>query len=261
MTPTDSATSPSAPVWSLPIRGPEYQRAPAELLKSLENVSSATACSLMASFGIRHSFVNGPRALAPGQHMVGSALTLQFMPRREDIGSGEKQEYTEQRTALWGALESVSPGDVLVVQAYGSTTTGCIGDMLARYLRLQGGVGIVVDGCVRDSGKILAMGVPVWARGATPHFASQSELFPWAYDVPIACAGVLVIPGDIVVADSDGAVVIPQAFAERVVESALAKEDSETFGRERLDAGGALRDYYPLSERAKEEFAMWKQNR
>jgi regulator of RNase E activity RraA len=261
MVQSDSSTTLPASQWTLPIRGPEYRRAPADLLKKLEGVSSATACSLLQSFGIRHTFVNGPRPLTSGRRLVGSALTLQFMPRREDIGSGEKQEYTERRTALWGALESISPGDVLVVQAYGSTTTGCIGDMLTRYLRLQGGVGIVVDGCVRDSGKIRDMEVPVWCRGTTPHFASQSELFPWAYDVPIACAGVLVIPGDIVVADDDGAVVIPQGLADRVVEAALSKEDSETFGRERLDAGGALQDYYPLSDRAREEFEAWKRNR
>src|SRR5262249_10830425 len=156
------------------------------------------------------TFIAGPRPLLPGRKVAGRVLTLQFMPQREDVASGLGQEYIERHTALWAVLETVQPGDILVVQAYGSTYTGCFGDMLVRYFKRKGGAGIVVDGCIRDAPRVLKLGVPIWSTGVTPHYASQAELFPWAYDVPIACGGALVLPGDLMVADDDGAVVVPR---------------------------------------------------
>jgi regulator of RNase E activity RraA len=88
----------------------------------------------------------------------------------------------------------------------------------------------------------------------TPHYASQSELFPWACNVPVAAGGALVFPGDIVVADDDGAVVVPPAYAARIAESALEHQDREEFARERIDAGGRLSDYYPLSTANEAEY-------
>jgi regulator of RNase E activity RraA len=142
------------------------------------------------------------------------------MPQREDVASGMSQETIERGTALWAAFEAVERGDILVIQGYASAHTGCLGDMLARYFRRKGGAGIVADCPVRDTGKVRELGVPIWCTGSTPHYASQSELFPWAYDVPIACGGVLVLPGDIVIADDDGAVVVPHRLALAVIEHA-----------------------------------------
>ncbi len=91
-------------------------------------------------------------------------------------------------------LETVQEGDVLVVQAYGSSFTGCFGDMLVRYFKRRGGAGIVVDGRIRDAARVRELGVPIWCTGTTPHYASQTDLFPWAYDVPVAAGGVLTSP-------------------------------------------------------------------
>lgn len=103
-------------------------------------------------------------------------------------------------------LDDIQPDDVLVVQAYGSAYTGCFGEMLVTHVRNRGGAGIVVDERIRDAANVDRIGLPIWAIGATPQYASQGELFPWGYHVPIAAGGVLVLPGDIVIADDDGAV-------------------------------------------------------
>jgi regulator of RNase E activity RraA len=263
---TDSLTTPDLdptpgavrPDITLPVRGDAYERADTDTVERLGRVSSATACAKLHGLGIRRTFVEGPRPLKPGYRVVGSALTLQFMPQREDLAAGDEQEYVERHTALWHVLEAVRPGDVLVIQAYGSRFSGCVGDILARYFQRQGGAGIVVDGRIRDSGKIRDLGLPVWSTGVTPHYASQSELFPWAYDVPVAVGGVLCMPGDLVVADDDGPVVVPRAMADQVVASAQDHEEWEVFSRRRLDEGARLSDYYPLTPDTRGEFEAWR---
>jgi regulator of RNase E activity RraA len=242
----------------LPVRGPAWQRADADQLGRMQSIGTATACSKLHGLGIRRTFIEGPRPIALGQRAVGSALTLQFMPQREDLASGLAQEYVEKHTALWAVMETVQPGDVLVIQAYGSAFSGCVGDMLVRYFKRKGGVGIVVDGRVRDLGRIKDLGVPIWCTGATPHYASQSELFPWAYDVPVAVGGVLCLPGDVVVADDDGAVVVPKASADSIVDAARDHQEWEVFSRERLDEGARLSDYYPLTPDSRQEYEQWR---
>lgn len=244
----------------LPVRGEDFERASPEQLALMDGITAASACAKLNGLGIRRSFIQGPRPLEPGRRVVGSALTLQFMPQREDIYSGMAEEYVERGTALWSVLETVSPGDVLVIQAYGDAFTGCLGDMLVRYFRRHGGAGIVVDGCVRDAAKIRELGVPVWCTGTTPHFASQAGLFPWAYDVPVAAGGVLVLPGDVVVADDDGAVVVPRSRLSEVSRIAREQESQELFSREQIERGGRLRDYYPLSGSVSEgAYRQWLQ--
>ncbi|MCX4791151.1 MULTISPECIES: ribonuclease activity regulator RraA [unclassified Streptomyces] len=246
------------PVFPLPVRGDAYQRADAELVGQMGQVSSATACAKLHGMGIRRTWMEGPQPLATGQKIAGSALTLQFMPQREDIASGLAQEAVERQTALWAVLEAVQPGDVLVIQAYGSAFSGCVGDMLVRYFKRKGGAGIVVDGRIRDAPRIRELGVPIWCTGTTPHYASQSELFPWAYDVPVAAGGVLCLPGDIVVADDDGAVVVPQATAPEVVATAQDHQEWEVFSRMRLDQGAKLGNYYPLTSESRAEYEQWR---
>jgi regulator of RNase E activity RraA len=243
----------------LPVTGPAYERPDAATLAGFRDVSAATAAATLHRMGLTHAFVRGPRPFDPGLKVVGSALTLAFMPMREDVAAARGQEQFEKRTALWAVLEEVQPHDVLVVQAFGDPYTGCIGEMLSNYLSIHGGLGIVVDGCVRDSPKIRQMGIPVWATGVTPHYATQAGLLPWAYNVPVACGGVLVLPGDVVVADGDGVVIVPAQLAQETARIASAHEDWEVFSRERLDAGGALSKYYPLDDEAAVEYEAWQQ--
>lgn len=252
------------PDFPLPVRGSHYSRTDEAVIDAFASISSATACAKLHQLGIRRTFVDGPRPLTTGTRVVGSALTLQFMPQREDLAlaqdptAGVEQEYAERHTALWHVLEAVQPGDVLVVQAYGSRFSGCLGDILVRYFMRKGGAGIVVDGRIRDAARIRELGIPVWCTGETPHYASQSELAPWAYDVPVAVGGALCMPGDLIVADDDGPVVVPQAMAPQVVASARDHEEWEVFSRKRLDEGARLSDYYPLTPDSREEYEAWR---
>jgi regulator of RNase E activity RraA len=155
-------------------------------------------------------------------------------------------------------FEVVGRGDVLVVQAFGDPYTGCMGDMLVTNFKGRGGAGIVVDGCIRDWPRVQMLGVPVWTRGFMPNYASQSTLYPGAYNVPIACSRVLVLPGDIIIADDDGAVVVPQRLAPTVLELTLEHEEWEKFSRIKLAEGGSLRKYYPLNDEGYAEYEAWQ---
>ena len=264
MQPTGSLTGPAlsavagATPIDLPIRGGAYTRAPGELLAAMKGVSSATASATLHKMGVRRTFLQGPVPLRRGSSAVGSALTLQFMPQREDVASGDSQEYAERTSALWAVLEAAESGDMLVIQANGDKITGCVGEMLASNLAGKGGAGAVVDGCVRDLPKLLAMDLPIWAVGATPNYASQSGQFPWAYDVPISCGSTLVLPGDVIIADDDGAVVVPQSLAPEVLRRSQQVNEWESFARMRIDGGGALSKYYPLDDAATVEYETWR---
>jgi regulator of RNase E activity RraA len=245
----------------LPIYGGDFERAPKDILKRYEIVSSASASALMYMLGIRYTYITGPRPLKTGQHAVGTAITMQFMPQREDVASGRVQEEGENTSALWAVLDDVRENDFLVIQAYGDKHSGCLGEMLVTSFAGRGGVGILVDGYIRDWPRIQKMEIPLWTLGATPNFASQGPLYPWAHAVPVAVGGVLVMPGDIIVADDDGAVVVPLNVAMQVLEAAEKYEGSEEFSRMRLAEGGALRTYYPLSEKGLEELEAWQKKK
>ncbi|MBC8159782.1 MAG: ribonuclease activity regulator RraA [Roseiflexaceae bacterium] len=247
-----------SPVIALPISGPAFTRPDADLIAHMHAVSSATASAVLHKLGIRHSFIRGPATRQPGAKVVGPAVTLQFMPQREDVASGIEQEYVERSSALWHVLDSVQPGDVLAVQANGDPYTGCLGEMLITYFKGRGGAGIVVDGFLRDWPKVAPISTPIWAQGVTPNYASQAGQFPWAYNVPVACGGVLVLPGDIIIADDDGAVLVPARMAELVLTQTLAHEDWETFSRQRLAEGGSIWTYYPLSDEGRAEYEQWR---
>ena len=249
---------------SLPMEGPSFQRPDPDLIRRLHSVGSATASAVMHRMGVRQTFIQGPLPRQSGAKVVGPVVTLQFMPHREDVVSGvgatrgDAEEHVEKRSALWSVFGSVQPGDILAVQAFGDLHTGCMGEMLVTYFKGRGGAGIVVDGCVRDWPRIQEIGTPIWTRGFTPNYASQASLFPWAYNVPIACSRVLVVPGDIIIADDDGAVLVPAQMAELVLRHTLDHEEWEEFSRLKLAEGGDLRTYYPLSDQGWAEYEVWR---
>ena len=117
---------------------------------------------------------------------------------------------------------------------------------------------MVVDGCIRDSGAAKAQNLGLWVRGATPNFHAQTNIFPYAVNVAVACGGAFVVPGDIIVADDDGSVVVPAAVAPALIEAAGKHAEWEEFSRMRLSQGGDLRKYYPLRADAEEEFRTWR---
>jgi regulator of RNase E activity RraA len=192
-----------------------------------------------------------------GKSLAGPALTLQFMPKREDLyGAGEYDDPEKQLHRH--VLYHTTPGDFVVVDARADMTAGIFGEMMMTYFLGRGGVGMVIDGCVRDYSHVKTVGVPIWMRGLTPNFHTQTGLMPFAVNVPVACGGITVMPGDIVVADDDGACCVPAALAQTVIERGSTHHEWEEFSRLRLSQGGDLRKYYPLHSSARAEYESWR---
>jgi len=236
----------------------DIKRPEAALIERLKNVGSATASGELKRLGIRSAFIQGPVAMTPGASIVGPALTLQFMPLREDLYPSNA-EYVDPEIQLHRhVLYHTQPGDVVVVDARGDLTSGVFGAMMMTYFRGRGGLGVVIDGAIRDYGEAKTLGLGLWLRGVTPNFHTQTNIFPFAVNVPIACGGVTVVPGDIIIADDDGAVVVPVQLAPNLAAKATEHVEWEEFSRVRLSEGGDLRRYYPLSDEARPEYEEWR---
>ena len=229
-----------------------------ELVEALREAGSATCAGDLRRLGIRNSFISGAVCWKPNQPAIaGPALTLQFLPLREDQYVDD--EYADPEKQMHRhALYHTQPGDIVVVDARGSMQSGVFGEMMLTFFAGRGGLGCVIDGCVRDWPKAKDLDLGFWMKGVTPNYHTQIEIFPYGVNVPIACGGALVMPGDIIVADEDGAVVVPISHAEKLAERAKHHAEWEEFSRMRLSEGGDLRKYYPLREDAQEEFQAWQ---
>jgi regulator of RNase E activity RraA len=235
----------------------DIQRPPKELIAGLAEIGSATAVGELYRLGIRDAQIRGPRSFTPGRSVVGPALTLQFMPKREDQ-YGQDEYMDPERQLHRHVLYHTQPGDIVVVDARGDMGSGVFGEMMLTYFTGRGGAGVVIDGCIRDYPHAKDLGIGLWLRGTTPNFHTQTNIFPFAVNVPIACANALVMPGDIIVADDDGVVVVPISLAPELLKKASEHHEWEEFSRMRLAQGGDLRKYYPLREDARAEYEEWK---
>lgn len=230
------------------------------IVARLRAIGTAKLSSVISRMGFRDIFIRGPEARAPGVTIAGPALTLQFMPKREDVFGDD--EYQQPETQLHRhVLYHTRPGDIVVVDARGDMRSGIFGEMMMSYFKGRGGIGMIVDGCLRDYPNVRNLGLGLWVRGFTPNFHTQTDLMPFAVNVPIACGGVFVAPGDIIVADDDGAIAVPARVAAELAERGAVWHDWEDFSRERLLAGGDLKLYYPLHKDAEPEFEAWKRER
>lgn len=244
--------------FKLPVRGPKVKRVSSEILDQFRALNTASVCAVLNGMGIRQTYLNGPTPRLPGRQIVGTAITLQFMPMREDIANIEY--YGEKTSALWEVMSTIETNDILVIQAADNPYTGCVGEMLATYFKGRGGVGMYIDGYVRDWPSLKSLDLPIWSYGSTPHHASQGGLYPWSYNVPVNACNVLVLPGDIILADDDGGVVIPVQLAQTVIDIASHKEGWEEFSRQRLSEGGDIKQYYPLIDEKWDEYEAWRKS-
>jgi regulator of RNase E activity RraA len=235
----------------------DIERPDSALVEQLQEIGSATASAELSRMGIRDPHLRGLNPWTPGRAIAGPALTLQFMPKREDQYGQDEYEDPERQLHRH-VLYHTQPGDVVVVDARGHMGSGVFGEMMLTYFHGRGGAGVVIDGCIRDFPKARDLGLGMWLRGTTPNFHTQTDIVPFAVNVPIACADTLVMPGDIIVADDDGAVVVPVTMAQALVEKAGEHVEWEEFSRMRLAQGGDLRKYYPLTEEARAEYEAWR---
>jgi 2-keto-4-pentenoate hydratase/2-oxohepta-3-ene-1,7-dioic acid hydratase in catechol pathway/regulator of RNase E activity RraA len=220
---------------------------------ALAQVSTATLTVQLTRRGVQTTFLTGLGPTRPDLRMVGYARTLRYVAIRADV----RESMGGSEDAQKRLVESIAPGDVLIMEARGESGAGTIGDILAARVLARGGAGIVTDGGVRDTPGVTELDIPTYHRAANASSLWNAHI-PLDIDVPITCAAVLVMPGDVIVGDAEGVVVLPFALAEEIARAALEVEDREAFALERVKAGESFRGLYPLSDERLPEYETWK---
>jgi len=226
-----------------------------EAVATLKRVSTATVTTVLLKKGLRNVWMRGARPLRPGQErLVGPAFTLRFVPAREDLATPESwSKPISTRTAI----EAMPEGCITVVDAMGVTDAGIFGDILVARMAKRGVTALVTDGVMRDLEGVLGTGLPVWCNGAAaPPSVAGLTFVNWGE--PIGCGGVAVFPDDVIVADQDGAVVIPQAFVDQVLAEGPEQEAMEAWIVGEVNNGAALPGLYPMNAETKARYAASK---
>lgn len=238
--------------------GTAYTPAPLldkRLEEGLRSVAVATLSAQLRARGLPHMSIDGVRPTLPDRSMVGVAHTLRYLPLREDLF----KKYGNGMNAQKRAIEELRPGHVLVMDARRDTSAGTLGDILALRAQTRGAAGVVTDGGLRDSAAVTELGLPVYHGGAHPSVLGRRHV-PWDSGVPIACGGALVQPGDLIVGDADGVVVVPPELAEELIADCREQELRERFITEQVRAGHSVDGLYPLGPDWHEPFEQWRRS-
>lgn len=221
----------------------------------LRGVSTATASLQLLKRGIRRCFLEGVAPLDPAlPRLVGPAYTLRFVPFREDVTTPERVLSADNPQRR--AVEETPPGCVLVADCRREKAAGVVGDILATRMRERGVHGIVCDGGVRDADGVRRVGLPVFSAGPVAP-ANLALHHPVDCQVPIACGGVAVWPGDVVLGDGDGVVVIPRDLADEIARDGTEQERYERYALKRVEAGAATPGVYPAGDAARADYGSW----
>jgi len=228
-----------------------------EVLEKLRYVSTATLATALFKRGLRNQMIQEAQPLAPlGKNMVGLAYTLRYIPAREDLNPiSVFQDATHPQRK---AVESCPPGAVLVIDSRGNARAASAGSILIRRLMVRGCAGVVTDGGFRDSAEIAALDIPAFHRRPS---APTNLTLHQAVDinVPIGCGDAPVFPGDVVVGDADGVIVIPADIAKEIAEEATAMTVYEDFVVAMVAKGHSIIGLYPLNDpKMKALFESWR---
>lgn len=227
------------------------------VLDTLRQVSSATLATQLFRRGLRHQYLVGVSALGPvSGRVVGEAFTMRFIPAREDLETLESLPGTAN--LQWQAVEQIGPGQIMLVDSMGSIAAATAGDMLVARAMHRGALAFITDGAFRDGAEIAELAIPTFSKAVTS--TSRLSCFHVAdLQVPIACAGVAVYPGDIVVCDADGVIVVPRHLAAEIAGPALEQEKLEHYLHSRVHGGEALWGVYPPNEQTLAEYRTWQE--
>lgn len=206
-------------------------------------VGTAGLSAALRKRGYHEVFIDGVRPLGPGMRLAGPARTLRFVPFRPDLFAERGGGFNPQKQAF----DTVGAGEVLVIEARGLPEAGTLGDILALRARQRGAAGVVTDGGVRDAEAVTATGLPVYARGPHPSVLGRRHV-PWETDVVIACGGAAVVPGDYVVGDADGVLVVPAALVDEVLADAEQQERRDAWIAARVAEGAAIDGLFPMND-------------
>ena len=223
-----------------------------ELKAKINSVGTATLSSQLRKRGLNNVSIDGLQSTRPTKRLVGLARTLRFIPNREDLFIAHGGGYNAQKRAF----DSLRPDEVLVIEARGETGTGTVGDILALRAQVNGAAGLVTDGGVRDVTAVAALEMPTYFANAHPAVLGRRHV-PWDTDLTIACGGAAVQPGDVIVGDADGVLVIPPHLIEEVVTDAIEQEREETFIAEMVAAGEGIDGLYPMNATWKGRYQKW----
>ncbi|MFD4524132.1 fumarylacetoacetate hydrolase family protein [Streptomyces sp. NPDC058470] len=221
--------------------------------QGLRGIAVATLSAQLRKRGLVQSSIDGVRPTRPGDKMVGVAHTLRYLPLREDLF----MRYGNGMNAQKRAIEELRPGQILVMDARRDTTAGTLGDILALRALRRGAAGVVTDGALRDSAAVTALELPVYCGGTHPSVLGRRHV-PWDTGIPIACGGALVQPGDLLVGDADGVVVIDPSLAEELIADSAEQELQERFITEQVQAGRSVDGLYPLGPDWQGPYEQWR---
>jgi regulator of RNase E activity RraA len=223
-------------------------------IDKLKDVTTATLTMVLLKLGLRNVWLRGTRPMRGSGRVVGRAFTMRFLPAREDLATPASLASNRSTRA---AVEAMPEGCVVVVDALGVTDAGIFGDILCERMKLLGVAGVVTDGVVRDISGIEKVGLPIWCQGtAAPPSVSGLTFIGW--EEPISCGGVAILPGDLVVADEDGAIIIPQALVGEVIEAAVEQEHFEAWVVSEVRRGVPLLGLYPPNTETQSRYAAFK---
>lgn len=264
---TEVTAGPALAGWGSPPSVDDAQRADAwgrgaapvlstEVREGLASVAVATLSAQLRKRGHDSVSIDGVRPLRPGTRLVGTARTLRFVPYRADLFAARGGGFNPQKRAF----DEVGPGEVIVIEARGDATAGTLGDILALRASVRGAAGIVTDGGVRDAAAVAAVGLPVYCAGTHPAVLGRRHV-PWEVGTTIACGGATVQPGDVIVADDDGALVIPPGLVADVLADAVEQEVEETFIAEMVRDGAPVRGLYPPDSEWRQRLQAWREKR
>lgn len=223
-----------------------------ELKEKLGRVSTATLSSQLRKRGLNNVSIDGLFSTRPEKRLVGHARTLRYIANREDLFESHGGGFNAQKRAF----DSLGSGDVLVIEARGELAAGTLGDILALRAQVKGAAGIVTDGGARDIAAFSQIEIPVYHAGAHPAVLGRKHV-PWEVDVTISCGGAAVQPGDVIVGDADGVLVIPPGLVEEVVNDSIEQERQEAFIAEQVKSGAPVDGLYPMNGEWKKRYQEW----
>lgn len=230
---------------------------PPDALADLGRASTATLATQLYRRGIRQPFLVGLTPVSPRfEGFVGQARTMRFIPAREDVDP-MGDPYRTGNTLQWEAVEELDTGDVLVVDSRSDVSAASAGDMLVTRAMKRGAAAFVTDGAFRDGAALAELGFPAYSRAVTA--TTRPASFHVAdLDVPIGCAGVAVYPGDILVGDRDGVIVVPRSLAAEIAAPAVEQERLESYLSDRVKGGEPLWGIYPPGEETIASYRAWQ---
>lgn len=222
---------------------------------TLVGLSTATISTVLLQAGLRNVWIRSARAVHQNvERVAGRAFTMRFVPAREDLSTPESLASPHSTR---GAVEHMPTGCVAVVDAMGINDIGIAGDILCERMKQRGVAALVTDGAMRDIAGVLKTGLPIWCNGtAAPPSVAGLTFVGW--EQPIGCGGVAIFPGDIIVIDGDGAVVVPDAFLETVLKVASEKERMEAWILDQVNNGRGLLGLYPPNQQTVDEYEAWR---